>query len=187
MQGETECLNKEQAAALKKHAYDQEFWERQIKASKGFEWSKRMLNEMMAWASKFNEDDEVIECALNKVDLYHQEQNDAPRIVQLVADGDIETALERIEKFGGKDKEGLQRKFILYMLCLMELTLLDSKNKEYAKSGIEKILKHLSDNINLDYYELSLNHFIEHALTPFKAFAVFFLSSPKLLVVSILF
>jgi hypothetical protein len=154
MQGEKECLNKEQAAALKKHAYDQQFWERQIKASKGFEWSKRMLNEMMAWASKFNEDDEVIECALNKVDLYHQEQNDAPRIVQLVADGDIETALERIEKFGDKDKEGLQRKFILYMLCLMELTLLDSKDKEYAKSGIEKILMHFDENIPANQPEL---------------------------------
>jgi hypothetical protein len=154
MQGETECLNKEQAAALKKHAYDQEFWERQIKASKGFEWSKRMLNELMAWASKFNEDDEVIECSLNKVDLYHQEQNDAPRIVQLVADGDIETALERIEKFGDKDKEGLQRKFILYMLCLMDLTLLDSKNKDHAKYGIEKILKHFDENIPANQHDL---------------------------------
>jgi hypothetical protein len=102
---------------------------------------------MMSWASKFNEDDEVIECALNKVDLYHQEQNDAPRIVQLVADGDIETALERIEKFGGEDKEGLQRKFILYMLCLMELTLSDSKDKNHAKTSIEKILKHFDENI----------------------------------------
>jgi hypothetical protein len=147
MRGETECLNKDQATALKQYAYDQQFWERQIKASKGFEWSKRMLNEMMAWASKFNEDDEVIECALNKVDLYHQEQNDAPRIVKLVADGDIETALERIEKFGGEDKEGLQRKFILYMLCLMELTLLESKEKEHAKSAIEKILNHFDENI----------------------------------------
>jgi len=159
MQGETECLNKEHATALKQYAYDHRFWERQVKASKGFEWSKHMLNHMMSWASKFNEDDEVIECALNKVDLYHQEQNDAPRIVQLVADGDIETALERIEKFGGEDKEGLQRKFILYMLCLMELTLMDSKDKNHAKTGIEKILKHLSDNLKLDYYELNLNHF----------------------------
>jgi hypothetical protein len=147
MQGETECLNKDQATALKKYAYDQRFWERQVKASKGFEWSKHMLNQMMSWASKFNEEDEVIECALSKVDLYHQEQNDAPRIVQLVADGDLETALDRIEKFGGGDKEGLQRKFILYMLCLMELTLLDSKDKNHAKTSIEKLLKHFDQNI----------------------------------------
>ncbi len=159
MQGETECLNKEHAAALKKYAYDQQFWERQIKASKGFEWSKCMLNQMMSWASKFNEDEEVIECALNKVDLFHQEQNDAPRIVQLVADGDIEKALERIEKFGGKDKEGLQRKFIVYMLSLMELTLLDSKNKDFEKGGIEKILQHLDDQMPIDHSVLNWNDF----------------------------
>ena len=46
MQGETECLNKEKAAALKQYAYDHRFWERQVKASKGFEWSKHMLNHM---------------------------------------------------------------------------------------------------------------------------------------------
>ena len=155
MQGEKECMNKEHAKELKKYAYDQQFWERQIKISKGFEWSKKMLNQMISWASKFNEDDEVLECALNKVDLYHQEQNDAPRIVQLVADGDIETALERIEKFGGDDKEGLQRKFILYMLCLMELTLLDSKDKENSKVSIEKLLKHLDEKmfINISLFD----------------------------------
>jgi hypothetical protein len=146
MQGEKICLNKKSADSLKNLAYDQAYWERQVKASKGFEWSKKMLGEMMRWASKFDEE-EVIECALNKVDLYHQEQNDAPRIVQLVADGDIETALQRIESFGGTDKEGLQRKFILYMLCLMELTLLDSKDKEHSKGSIEKILKHFDKNI----------------------------------------
>jgi hypothetical protein len=159
VQGKTECLNKEHALALKKYAYDQKFWERQIKASKGFEWSKRMLNQMMSWASKFNEDEEVIECALNKVDLHHQEQNDAPRIVQLVADGDIQTALERIKKFGGEDKEGLQRKFILYMLCLMELTLLDSKNKDHAKGAIEKILDHIKNKFIFDISQVNWGKF----------------------------
>jgi hypothetical protein len=162
MQGEKVCLNANDAASLKNLAYDQAYWERQVKASKGFEWSKKMLNEMMSWATKFDEE-ELIECALNKVDLYHQEQNDAPRIVQLVADGDIETALQRFESFGSDDKESLQRKFILYMLCLMELTLLDSKDKEHSKSSIEKILKHLEDssiikivnNLNLNIYRFN--------------------------------
>jgi hypothetical protein len=139
--------DKEQGAKLKSLAYDQTYWERQNHSSKSFEWSKKMLNEMMAWASKFD-DDEVIECALQKVDLYHQEQNDAPRIVQLVVDGEIETALERIEKFGDIDEEGQQRKFILYMLCLFKLILLDSKDKDPARVSIEKILNHFEGHIN---------------------------------------
>jgi hypothetical protein len=102
-------------------SYDQNHWQRQLKLSKGFEWTKKGLKQVMTWASKFN-DDEVIECGLQMVDLHHQEQNDAPQILALVAEGEIEATLKRIEAFGGNDKEGLQRKFILYMLVLMELT-----------------------------------------------------------------
>jgi hypothetical protein len=159
MQGETECRNKEHASALKKYAYDQQFWERQIKASKGFEWSKKMLTQMMSWTSKFNEEEEVIECALNKVDLYHQEQNDAPRIVQLVADGDIETALTRIEQFGDKDKEGLQRKFTLYMLCLMELT----DNADASEKKIKQINQFI-----LMYEELFTKSYDFSGAVPFQ-------------------
>jgi tetratricopeptide (TPR) repeat protein len=148
---------------LKALAYNTAHWNRQIEISKGFEWSKRMLNDMMLWASKYDED-EVIECALNKVDLYHLEQNDAPRIVELVAQNDIETALHRIEAFGGNDKKGLQRKFILYMLCLMELTLLDSKDKPFRKEAIEKLLKHLDNNLPVDHSVLNWNDFFSSYL-----------------------
>jgi tetratricopeptide (TPR) repeat protein len=151
-------MESKDAAKLKALAYDNAHWNRQVAMSKGFEWSKRMLNDMMLWASKYDED-EVIECLLSKVDLHHQEQNDAPRIVELVAQNDIETALQRIESFGGKDQEGLQRKFILYMLCLMELTLLDSKDKPFRKEAIEKLLKHLDDNLPVDHSVLNWNDF----------------------------
>ena len=139
-----QAMDSKDDASLKALAYDTAHWNRQVEISKGFEWSKRMLNDMMLSASKYD-DDEVIECALNKVDLYHMEQNDAPRIVELVAQNDFETALQRIESFGGNDQEGLQRRFILYMLCLMELTLLDSKNKPFRKEVVEKLLKNLDD------------------------------------------
>jgi hypothetical protein len=152
------AMESKDATVLKALAYNTTHWNRQVEISKGFEWSKHMLNNMMLWASKYD-DEEVIECALNKVDLHHQEQNDAPRIVELVTQNDIETALDRIDKFGGQDKEGLQRKFILYMLCLMELTLLDSKDKPFRKEAIEKLLKHFDDNIPNDHSLLNWNDF----------------------------
>jgi tetratricopeptide (TPR) repeat protein len=138
--------------------YDTAFWNRQIEINKGYDWSKKMLNLAMTWAAKQNTD-ELIECALNKIDLHHMEQNDAPRIVELVAQNDIETALQRIESFGGNDKEGLQRKFILYMLCLMELTLLDSKDKPFRRDAIEKILKHFDEKMPVDHSILNWNDF----------------------------
>ena len=144
-------------------SYDQKHWQRQLKLSKGFDWTKKGLKQVMTWASKFN-DEEVIECGLQMVDLHHQEQNDAPQIVALVADGNINTALKRIEAFGGNDKEGLQRKFILYMLCLMELTLLESKDKPFRKEAIEKILKHFDENIPTDHSILNWDDFFSSYL-----------------------
>ena len=127
-------------------AYSQSHWQRQLKISKGYTWTKNGLKAVISWASKYKED-EVIECGLQMVDLHHQEQHDAPQIVALVTEGDFDSALKRIEQFGGNDKESLQRKFILYMLCLMELTLLDSKDKPNRKEGIEKLLKHLDEKL----------------------------------------
>ncbi|MBM3418855.1 MAG: hypothetical protein FJY17_08065, partial [Bacteroidetes bacterium] len=63
----TAAMGSKDASELKALAYSTAHWNRQIEISKGFEWSKRMLNDMMLWASKYD-DDEVIECALNKVD-----------------------------------------------------------------------------------------------------------------------
>ena len=139
-------------------ANSQAHWQRQLKVSKGFTWTKNGLKELMSWASKYN-DDEVIECSLQMVDLHHQEQNAAPQIVALVAEGDFDSALKRIEQFGGNDKEGLQRKFTLYMLCLMELTLLESKGKPFRKDGIEKLLKHLDEQLPVDHSILNWNDF----------------------------
>lgn len=144
-------------------AYSQTHWQRQLKISKGYSWTNNGLKEVMSWASKYN-DDEVIECGLQMVDLHHQEQNAAPQIVALVAEGDFDAALKRIEQFGGSDKEGLQRKFILYMLCLMELTLLDSKDKPNRKVGIEKLLKHLDEQLPVDHSVLNWDEFFSGEL-----------------------
>ena len=147
-----------QGDIFKKLVYDTSYWNRQLEISKGYDWSKKMLNLALGWAAK-QSTDELIECALNKVDLHNMEQNDAPRIVELVVQNEIETALQCFESFGGNDKEGLQRKFMLYMLCLLELTLLDGKEKPFRKTAIEKILNHLDENVQVDHSLLNWNDF----------------------------
>jgi hypothetical protein len=136
---------------LKKLAYDTNHWNRQIEISKGFNWSKNMLNDLMLWASKYD-DDEVIECALNKLDLHNREQNDAEGIFELVKKNKIECALQRIETFGGDDQVGVMRRFILYILCLISLIFSkDRVIKNYKKTYIEYILRHMKITINQDY------------------------------------
>jgi len=152
-----------QGVIFRNLVYNTAYWNRQLENSKGYDWSKKMLNLALVWAAKQNTD-ELIECALNKIDLHYMEQNDAPRIIELVAQNDIETALQRIESFGGNDKDGLYRKFTLYMLCLMELTLLGSKEKPFSKTSIEKLLNHLDENIPIDHSLLKWNDFFSSYL-----------------------
>jgi len=130
---------------FKNLTYNTTYWNRQVQVSKTYDWSKRMHFDMLLWTSKYDID-EVIECMLNMVDIHHLEQKDAPRIVELVAQNDFETALNRIETFGSKDQEGLQRKFLVYINCIIELVRSSGKNDPIVVNGIDIILKHLDEN-----------------------------------------
>jgi hypothetical protein len=141
-----QAMESKDAALLKKLAYSNEHWSRQVEISKGFEWSKRMLNDMMLWASKYD-DDEVIECALNKVDLYHREQNDAPSILSLIEQGFIEAALERIDSFGDDSLFGQKRKIVIYFLSL---DILLEKISLGRVEDIKKVIRHFDSIVGND-------------------------------------
>ncbi len=126
---------------LMKIAYDHNFWERQLKISKGFIWTKKGLNATMIWAAKYN-NDQVIECGLQMVDLYCQEQNAAPQIISLLAQGDFNAAIKIINRFG---YDNPKRRFILYMLCLLELTLYSKSDFEKNKVIVDILLKKIKD------------------------------------------
>jgi hypothetical protein len=122
-------------------AYSQTHWQRQLKISKGYSWTNNGLKQVMTWASKYN-DDEVIECGLQMVDLHHQEQNAAPQIVALVAEGDFESASFLIESFGLGNNIGEMRRCMLFIVLLTEGFLvkpdLHEKKRRFLLSIIEK-------------------------------------------------
>ena len=133
-------------------------WNRQIKVSNEFNWTKNTIQNTILWTAKYQPKESVFGY-LDLVELHHKEQNDAENIVSLVTNNEIDLALNRIESFGGTDQEGLQRKFILYMLCLMELTLLESKTQPWRKEALEKILKHFDQQMPIDHSILNWNDF----------------------------
>ena len=93
------------------------------------------------------------------MDLKYEEINDAPQILALIANNEIDLALKRIESFGRNHEEGVKRKFIMYILCLMELTFLESKNKDFKETALEKILKHFDEQLPIDHSILNWNNF----------------------------
>ena len=131
----------------------------QIKTLKGFDASNRLYQLALIKASELNQNENALEAALCLIDIKYEEANDAPKVVAMITNGEIDLALKRIDSFGGADKEGVKRKFILYMLCLMELTLLESKYKSFRKEGIEKLLKHLDEQLPVDHSILTWNNF----------------------------
>ncbi len=48
-----------------------------------------LLQHLMRWAARYDEA-EVIECALNRVDLHQQQRNSAPHVVELVAQSHVD-------------------------------------------------------------------------------------------------
>ncbi len=75
------------------------------------------------------------------------ELNNNHQTLTMVANGEIDLALKQFKQIDDYDSIEFKNSFILYMLCLMELTLLDSKNKSFRKTAIEKILHHFNKQI----------------------------------------
>jgi hypothetical protein len=132
--------------------YNQAYVNEQNKILKNFDSSTQLYQLGLLKASELDNFDNTLEAALCLVDLHYEEANDAPQIVKMIANGDIDLALKRIERFGGTDQEGIQRKFILYMLCLMEFTLFGSKDNPFKFVAIEKLLNHLDEHIPMYTY-----------------------------------
>lgn len=155
---------------LLKLIYNNEYINTQKQVLRHFNASNRLMQLALLKSGEVENQETMLEAALCLVDLKYEEANDAPRIVEMVANNEMDLALMRIENFGGNEKEGLQQKFILYMLCLMELTLLESKHKPFRKEAIEKLLKHLDENLPVDHSVLNWNHF-------FSSYIVFLMAS----------
>ena len=146
---------------------DQPFTATQKKVLKNFEPAKKLLQLALMKSIELQKEDHVLESALQLVDLKYEEANDAPQVVALASSGipgDIELALKRIEQFSGADKDGVQRKFTFYMLCLMELTLLEGRNNPNRKRLIEKLLVHLDEQLPTDHSILDWQNFFSSYL-----------------------
>jgi len=149
---------------LLKLIYNNEYTNTQKKVLRHFNASNRLMQLALLKSGEVKNPETMLEAAMCLVDLKYEEAYDAPRIIEMVANNEMELAIQRIESFGGNDKEGLQQKFILYMLCLMELTMLESKNKQFRKEAIEKLLKHLDENLPVDHSVLNWNDFFSNYL-----------------------
>jgi hypothetical protein len=154
-----ESNQKEHQAELLNLFQDKDYTATQKKVLRCFDATKYLFQRILETSIALKNPDLQLEAALHLVDLKNEETADAPQVVAMVANNEIELALQRIESFAGSDLDGVKRKFQLYMLCLMELTLIDSKNKPFRKEAIEKLLNHLDAHLPLDTKLLNWDNF----------------------------
>jgi len=147
----SESQKEEHSDLLINLIHDHSYIEEQKKVLRSFDASNHLLRLALSRACEKEREENVLEAALSLIDLKYEEANDAPRIVEMVSRGEIDMALKRIIRFGQDDEEGLRYRFLLYMLCLMELTLLVPPKTDFRREAIQKLLLNMDENMAEHY------------------------------------
>jgi hypothetical protein len=138
---------------------DVEYITTQKKVLRNFETTHQLFQNGIEIATKNNWNEAAIDCGLGIVDLKYEEHNDVTAILEMMKQNEIELTLQRITALGGLSKDDKQRQFIVIMLCIMELTLLESKTQPWRNNAIEKLLELMEEKIKIDHSVLNWNNF----------------------------
>ena len=125
----------------------EDLWKRQITISNEYKWSQRTVQYGIKEGARRHNEINTLSSTVNSVKLIQEEQNSAQQILNLLNEGDYQTALERANFFKGKD---LMK---IYLLMLYELVLGQCKNKVYSKDTARIIL----DNIDQLNFKIRFN------------------------------
>ena len=119
------------------HSYvnQESLWRRQIQLSKGYAWSQNAVQQGIKEGARRNHEMNTIRATVNSVKLMIQEQNSAEDILNLLNDGDYQTALKRAESYEG------ERQFKLYLLFIHELTIGTSSEADFRKEASKAVLE----------------------------------------------
>jgi len=137
---------------LHNYVNQKSLWERQIKVSKGYEWSQNAVQQGMKEGARRNHEMNTIRSTVNSVKLMTQEQNSAEAIIDLLNEGDYHSALKRAESWEG------DRQFKLYLLFIHELTIGTSKEASFRKEACKAVLEAI-DQTPEDHSILDWTHF----------------------------
>lgn len=151
---------------LHNYVNQESLWERQIKVSKGYEWSQNAVQQGIKEGARRNHEMNTIRSTVNSVKLMTQEQNSAEAIIELLNEGDYHSALKRAESWEG------DRQFKLYLLFIHELTIGTSKEASFSKEACKAVLEAIDqtpeDHSILDwtkfYPELAIYKYYEQLL-----------------------
>jgi hypothetical protein len=155
---------KERGSELKALAYSTTYWNRQIEVSKGFDWSKRLLNDMMLWASKYD-DDQVIECAFKKIELNNYRLKVLDSNCHSFLSGDYYSFISEFQNI--LDTAGhfeLSKTFIKVYICLAQITISNTIDQTEKDKLYQLIIEVLKSKIPYDLVSFDYSKFFPEEL-----------------------
>lgn len=147
------------AKKLRYYALNRNFWERQSVLSGGFYWSEALLNAMLAWVSRFNVN-EVVEIVGHKLELKLLQQNASSKVIHALKENDLQTVFQRFKELGAEDREGLERRFVMYILCFLELSEGGKSNDAVRCNSLRALLDHFEAHMPADIGKFDWNRII---------------------------
>lgn len=148
---------------LREYALNRSFWERQSVVSGGFYWSEALLNAMLAWVSRFNVN-EVVEIVGHKLELKLLQQNASSKVIHALKANDLQTVFQRFEELGAEDRAGLERRFVMYVLCFLELAEGGNSNDAGRRDALRALLDHFEAHMPADIGRFDWNRIIPSEL-----------------------
>jgi hypothetical protein len=146
-------------------SHNSTFVDHQKRILRNYNSSRSLFQVALLKATAIEQFDEQLYSALQIVDLKYDEQRRASEIISMVSNGEIQIALKRIESLKVQaEDQGAIIMFQLYILCIMELTLLSSRNKPFQRSAIQQLLNHLNEQLPKANYDLDWSYYFPSRL-----------------------
>jgi hypothetical protein len=118
----------------------EDIWKRQVKESKEYKWSQQAIQYGIKEGARRHHEMNTLTSTVNSVKLMQEEQNSAQQILDLLNEGDYQTALERALSFDG------EKLFTIYLLMIHELTVGISKDASFKLESCKAVLKAIDEN-----------------------------------------
>jgi hypothetical protein len=118
----------------------EDLWKRQVRASKEYKWSQKAVQYGIKEGARRHNEMNTLTSTVNSAKLNQEEQNSAQQILDLLNEGDYQTALERALSFNG------EKLMTIYLLMTHELTVGSCRGLSSKIEIINEIIENISLN-----------------------------------------
>ena len=115
-------------------------WPKQVRASKEYKWSQQAVQYGIKEGARRHHELNTLTSTVNSVKLQQEEQNNVQEILNILNEGDYQTALKRALFFSR------EKLMTVYLLMIHELTIGESKDVNYNLKACKSIIEFIKNS-----------------------------------------